>query len=53
MNVLERIMAVKRAEIAAAKNSIPMEQLEARARAASPPREFVAAIRKKLAEDFF
>jgi len=50
LNVLERIMAVKRAEIAAAKNSIPMEQLEARARAASPPREFVAAIRKKLAE---
>jgi len=43
-------MAVKRAEIAAAKNSIPMEQLEACARAASPPREFVAAIRKKLAE---
>jgi indole-3-glycerol phosphate synthase len=49
LNVLERIMAVKRVEIAAAKTSVSLEQLNARARAASPPREFVAAVRKKLA----
>jgi indole-3-glycerol phosphate synthase len=43
-------MAVKRVEIAAAKTAVSLEQLKARACAASPPREFVAAIRKKLAE---
>jgi indole-3-glycerol phosphate synthase len=50
LNILDRIMAVKRAEIAAAKTSVSLEQVKARAHAASPPRAFVAAIQKKLAE---
>jgi indole-3-glycerol phosphate synthase len=50
LSVLDRIMAVKRAEIAAAKTSLSLEQVKARAHAASPPRQFVAAIRKTLAE---
>ncbi len=40
---MERILAVKRAEIAAAKDS----QVQAKARAAPPPRDFVAALRAK------
>lgn len=43
MSILERILAVKRAEIAAAKDS----QVEIKARAAPPPRDFVAALRAK------
>jgi indole-3-glycerol phosphate synthase len=50
LNVLDRIMAVKRVEIAAAKSSVSLEEVKARARAASPPRDFVTAIQKKLAE---
>lgn len=43
-------MAAKRVEIAAAKSSVSLEEVKARARAASPPRDFIAAIQKKLAE---
>lgn len=43
MSILERILAVKRAEIAAAKDS----QIEIKARTAPPPRDFVAALRAK------
>lgn len=43
MSILERILAVKRAEIAAAKDS----QVHLKARAAPPPRDFVAALRAK------
>ena len=43
MSILERILAVKRAEIAAAKDS----RIEIKARAAPPPRDFVGALRAK------
>src|SRR5579872_3560338 len=48
-DILSRIEAYKREEIAAAKRAHPPTSLEARARSASPPRGFVAAIRKKIA----
>jgi indole-3-glycerol phosphate synthase len=43
LSILERILAVKRAEIAAAKDS----QVEIKARTAPPPRDFVAALRAR------
>jgi len=48
-DILKRIEAYKREEIAAAKRAHPLSEVEARAKAASPPRGFVQAIRKKLA----
>lgn len=44
MDVLQRIGAYKREEIAAAKRNRPLSALEADARAASAPRGFLAAI---------
>src|SRR5205085_11403874 len=44
---LERILEVKRGEISAAKERSPLATLEARARAAPAPRDFVAALRAK------
>ncbi|MDZ4683454.1 MAG: indole-3-glycerol phosphate synthase TrpC [Planctomycetaceae bacterium] len=44
-NVLDRIVAHKRGEIAAAKAARPMEQLQAALSAAPPVRDFVAALR--------
>jgi indole-3-glycerol phosphate synthase len=49
LNVLERIMAAKRAEVAAAKAAAPQAQIEARARAATPPRDFVSCVKRKIA----
>jgi indole-3-glycerol phosphate synthase len=48
-DILKRIEAYKREEIAAAKRSHPLSSLEALAKAAPPPRGFVHAIRGKLA----
>src|ERR1700689_5351549 len=48
-DILKRIETYKREEIAAAKRAHPLSSLEARAKAASRPRGFVAAIRDKLA----
>jgi indole-3-glycerol phosphate synthase len=48
-DILTRIEAYKREEIAAAKLSHPLPEVEARAKAGSPPRGFVRAIRNKLA----
>jgi indole-3-glycerol phosphate synthase len=48
-DVLTRIETYKREEIAAAKRAHPLTSLEARAKAASPPRGFVNAIHQKLA----
>ncbi len=48
-DVLQRILAVKRDEVAAAEGEIPAREIEARARAAAPVRDFVGAIRAKRA----
>jgi indole-3-glycerol phosphate synthase len=45
LSILERITAVKRAEVAAAKAAVPAPELERRARAAAPPRAFADATR--------
>lgn len=48
MNILDRIMAAKRAEVAAAKASLPIAILEKRAAEAARARDFVSALRKKI-----
>jgi indole-3-glycerol phosphate synthase len=48
-DILNRIETYKREEIAIAKRAHPLSAVEARARAAAPPRGFVRAIRQKLA----
>lgn len=49
-DVLTKIEAYKRQEIAAAKAAVSPSEMEHRARAASPPRGFSAAIERHLAE---
>jgi indole-3-glycerol phosphate synthase len=49
-DVLARIEAYKRREILAAKAAVPQVEIERRARQASPPRGFAAAIERHLAE---
>jgi indole-3-glycerol phosphate synthase len=48
-DILQKIEAYKRAEIAAAKREKPLSVMEAEAKAATPPRGFVRAIEAKLA----
>lgn len=48
-DILARIAAYKRREIAAARRAKPLGVLEAEARAAPPPRGFLKAIERKLA----
>jgi indole-3-glycerol phosphate synthase len=48
-DILTRIEAYKREEIASAKRAHPRSEIEARAKAAPPPRGFVRAIRDKRA----
>jgi len=47
-DILERILAVKRAEIAAATNVKSLEALEREARAMPPTRDFAGALRTKI-----
>jgi indole-3-glycerol phosphate synthase len=47
-DILTRIEAYKRAEVAAAKRARPFAQLEADAKAASPPRGFCAALEARI-----
>ncbi|HEX9183175.1 MAG TPA: indole-3-glycerol phosphate synthase TrpC [Burkholderiales bacterium] len=48
-DILRRILATKRAELEAARSSVPLAEMERRARAQAAPRDFVAALRAKLA----
>ena len=52
-DILSRIEAYKRAEIAAAKRDHPFSIVEANAKAAAPPRGFLAAIERRHAEGRF
>src|SRR5260221_13766279 len=49
-DILTRIEAYKRDEIGAAKRSRPRSEVEAAAKAAAPPRGFLAAIEARLAK---
>jgi indole-3-glycerol phosphate synthase len=49
LTVLERIMAVKRAEVAAAKAAVPVSEIESRAGRASPPRSFISSLEARIA----
>ena len=48
-DILDKILARKTEEIAAAKRERPLERLRAEARAAPPSRDFVAALKAKIA----
>jgi indole-3-glycerol phosphate synthase len=48
VTILEEILKVKRAEVAASRERLAQAEVEQRAREAPPPRDFIAAIRKKL-----
>ena len=48
-DILQRIIAVKAGEIAAAKAVLPLPALRAQAEAGAAPRDFVAALRDKIA----
>ena len=47
-DILRRILAAKRAEIALARTAVSDDEIEQRARAQAPARDFVAAIRAKI-----
>ncbi len=49
MTILDRILEVKRGEIAAARARVPQAMIEKRAGAAPPPRDFVGAMRARIA----
>jgi len=48
-DILERILAVKRAELDRAQRDRPLAVVRAQAASASPPRDFVGALRAKIA----
>jgi indole-3-glycerol phosphate synthase len=48
-DILEKILATKRDEIAAGLAAVPLAEMQARALAAPAPRDFVGALRAKLA----
>jgi indole-3-glycerol phosphate synthase len=48
-DILRKILARKREELEAARAAVPFAQIEARAKSMPPPRDFVAAIRAKIA----
>lgn len=47
-DILEKILATKRSEIAASLGRVPLAEMQARARATAPARDFVGALRAKL-----
>jgi indole-3-glycerol phosphate synthase len=48
-DILARILAAKAAELAAARSAVPLDALREKALAMPPPRDFVGALRAKLA----
>jgi indole-3-glycerol phosphate synthase len=48
-DILQRILARKREELEAARKAVPLGDMERRAAAAPPPRDFVGALRAKIA----
>jgi len=48
-DILDKILAVKHHEIAAARARVPLAELERQARAMAPARDFVGALRAKIA----
>ncbi len=48
-DILDRILVAKAAELQAARASVPLDIVREQARAAPPPRDFVGALRAKLA----
>ncbi|MBW8328482.1 MAG: indole-3-glycerol-phosphate synthase TrpC, partial [Thiobacillus sp.] len=48
MDILEKILATKRTEIDAGLEAVPLAEMRARAGAATPPRDFVGALRARL-----
>ena len=48
-DILERILARKRAELDAARAAVPLAEMQRRAAAAPSPRDFVGALRAKIA----
>jgi len=48
-DILARILATKADEVAAAKRALPAGEIEARARAMAPPRDFTGALRARIA----
>jgi len=48
-DILRRIVAVKETEVAAAKFAVPPAEIERQANTAPPPRDFVGALRAKIA----
>src|SRR6185503_10765931 len=48
LTILDRIMAVKRAEVAAAKKSVSAPEIERLAHQAPPPRDFVSNLRERI-----
>ena len=48
-DILEKILTTKRSEIIAALSEMPLAEMQARAQAMEPPRDFVAALRGKIA----
>ena len=47
-DILQRILATKRSEVAAAQRAVSIEEIERRARAQLPARDFVGALRAKI-----
>jgi indole-3-glycerol phosphate synthase len=48
-DILQRILATKRLEVAAARAALPLAELERQAQAASPPRGFAKAMQSRVA----
>ena len=48
-DILQRIVAVKHQEVASARDAVPLATLEARIRSLPAPRDFVGALRTRVA----